>query len=140
VFNIQDAINSPTFKNAMGQAQDLIQHPNKVQELIAQVGGKLDHLERQGGPIGEMIEKFRALPRMALAYVHGQYRHIPLQSLVSGVGAMVYLTMENDLIDDNTPWVGYLDDAGVIAFALKMIANDIDAFLAWEEAQQGARA
>ena len=140
MFNIQDAINSPTFKNAMGQAQDYIQNPGKVQELIGRVGGKLDHLERQGGPIKDMIAQFRALPRMAQAYVSGDYRKIPVQSLLSGVGAMVYLTMENDLIDDATPWVGYLDDAGVIAFALKMIANDIDEFIAWEASRTGTHA
>jgi uncharacterized membrane protein YkvA (DUF1232 family) len=140
MFNVQDAINSPTFKNAMGQAQDYISHPNKIQELINKVQGKLSHLERQGGPIGELIEKFSALPRMAKAYVAGDYKKVPLQSLLSGVGAMVYLTMENDLIDDATPWIGYLDDAGVIAFALKVIAGDIDEFIAWEATQQGANA
>jgi len=38
-----------------------------------------------------------------------------------------------DLIPDYIPVIGYLDDAAVVALAVKWIQDDIEEFRQWEE-------
>ena len=41
--------------------------------------------------------------------------------------------MPADLIPDFIPVIGYLDDAAVVALAVRSVKGDLDAFRAWEE-------
>lgn len=132
MFNPADALNSPAFKKCMETAQDYLIDKQKAGALIGGATAKLDKMAGGAGPIGQAAEAARVGVRMFQAYVDGGYRKVPVKSLVSLAGAMLYFLREDDLIDDDTPWIGYADDAAVMTLALKMVQADLDDFLAWE--------
>ena len=133
MFNPADVMNSPAFQKCMSAAQDYMIDKDKASQLIANATVKLDKMEASRGPIGEAVKAARTGVRMIQAYVSGGYRKVPVKSLVSIAAAMLYFIQENDLIDDDTPFIGYVDDAALIMLALKMVQSDLDEFVAWEQ-------
>ena len=71
---------------------------------------------------------------MVLATARGQYKDLPWKSLVMAAGALLYFVAPIDLIPDMILGLGFFDDAAVIAWTLKSIGGDVDAFLEWEAA------
>ena len=138
MFNPADAMNSPIFQKCMETAQEYLIDKDKANGLLSAANSKLDEMEKSRGPIGDAVRAGRVGVRMVQAYISGGYRKVPLKSLASIAGAMLYFTQENDLIDDSTPFIGYADDAAVITLALKMVQSDLDDFLAWEAQQQAS--
>ncbi len=136
MFNPADVLNSPAFKNCLNVAQEYVIDKQKAGSLIANATTKIDKMENSRGPIGDAVKAGRIGVRMIQAYIDGGYRKVPVKSLVSIAGAMLYFIQENDLIDDDTPFIGYMDDAAVIMLALKMVQSDLDDFVAWEKADK----
>ncbi|MCA1843338.1 MAG: DUF1232 domain-containing protein [Actinobacteria bacterium] len=88
--------------------------------------------DRLSGPLGRLLSDFKALGRLIRAYVEGDYRKIPLDSLILVVAAVVYVVTPVDAIPDFIPGVGYLDDAVVVGFVVKFLRDELAAFKAWE--------
>ncbi|MEL6615673.1 MAG: YkvA family protein [Bacteroidota bacterium] len=82
--------------------------------------------------IGSLRSDIPALLRVVKAYARGEYRAIPWRSLVTLVAGLVYFVAPVDMIPDFIPVVGYIDDAAVIALAIRSVRRDLDAFEAWE--------
>lgn len=140
MFNPADVMNSPAFQNCLNAAQDYMIDKQKAGQLIANATSKLDKMENSRGPIGDAVKAGRTGVRMIQAYIEGGYRKVPVKSLASIAGAMLYFIQEDDLIDDDTPFIGYADDAAVIMLALKMVQSDLDDFLAWEQTNKAPTA
>ncbi len=56
--------------------------------------------------------------RLIHAYSRGEYRDIPKDPLLSIIAAISYLVDPFDLIPDEIPFLGFLDDATVITFTV----------------------
>ena len=67
-----------------------------------------------------------------MAYARGLYRQIPMDKLILVVGGLIYVVSPVDVIPDAIPAVGFLDDATVIAWVIKMVRDELDAFREWE--------
>lgn len=138
MFNPAEVMNSPAFKASLGKAQELFGDRQKLAGLVQDANAKLDKMAASSGPVGDAVKAGRAGVRMIRAYMDGRYDKAPLKSLAAIAGALLYFLRGDDLIDDDTPFIGYLDDAAVIALALKVVQGDLDAFLAWEAQQEGS--
>ena len=79
-----------------------------------------------------MWEKLQALLRLVTAWVQGRYRVVPWRTLILAIAGILYFLDPLDLFPDPIPFLGYLDDAGVLALVVKAIQKDIDRFLTWE--------
>lgn len=53
-------------------------------------------------------------------------RRVSIKTKMSIAASLAYLTVKSDIIPDNLPFIGKIDDVAVIVFALNRIANDID--------------
>ena len=56
------------------------------------------------------------------------------------VGAILYLIKKKDLVSDNIPIVGHVDDLAVMGLALKLSEKELKAFSEWRKAQMGGTA
>lgn len=70
----------------------------------------------------ELLKDFRA----------GRYRDIPWGSLAILTGALLYAVNPADVIPDALIGLGALDDAVVIAVALRLLRRDLEAYCAYK--------
>jgi uncharacterized membrane protein YkvA (DUF1232 family) len=126
---------SSGFDEARKQAETYAADQPKVSRLLGTAAQKA---YRERGRIGEIWETLQTLLRLIAAWAQGRYSVVPWPTLVFAVAGILYFVDPLDLIPDPIPFLGYLDDAGILALLLKAIRKDVDRFLAWESAiQQG---
>jgi uncharacterized membrane protein YkvA (DUF1232 family) len=73
--------------------------------------------------------------RLIRAYYRGEYRMVERSSLLSIIAAISYFVDPFDLMPDEIPFLGFLDDATVIAFAVERTRQTLDDFMTWETAK-----
>ncbi|MEL6810682.1 MAG: YkvA family protein [Bacteroidota bacterium] len=100
-------------------------------EIIFENEEKIHKKFKSKGPIKKYLETAKRLFEMVKDYKNGNYREMPWYTIASVVMVMLYVLNPFDIITDLLPIVGYVDDAGVLALALKLIKNDFDGYLVW---------
>ena len=90
------------------------------------------------GPLSGRLDDIMALTRLVRAYVKGEYREVPWESIAFAIGALIYFLSPVDLIPDVIPVAGYVDDAAVIALVVASLSTDLSKFRDWEASQQPA--
>lgn len=78
-------------------------------------------------------EDLPVLIRLSLAYATGAYRRLPWKGIVGVIAAVLYFLSPIDAIPDFIPVIGYLDDAAVVAYVMRMLGDEVARFRAWEE-------
>jgi uncharacterized membrane protein YkvA (DUF1232 family) len=122
--------NSSSFAKAESKAKEYAKDPKKLHKLFEDAAEKTK--ETPKGPFGETWAYLQAMIRLIRAYANGTYREIPGASLLMILVAVIYFVSPIDFIPDFIPVAGFIDDALVIALALKQVKADLDAFMAWE--------
>jgi len=124
------------FKNARSKAENIINNPEKLQELLNQADQKANIKGK--GLVGEAREFLAASFRLLRAYATGQYRQTPWKSLLAITAAVVYFVMPLDVIPDLILGLGFFDDVALIMWTLKSIRTDMDRFASWEDGKKQA--
>lgn len=129
-FNFEQA--QQVIEAGIAQAQEILQDPAKMTELLQQLQEKAKEL-----PAGT-LDTLKRLPLMASlikGYVTREYTEISPKVIASVVSAVLYLVKGKDLIPDDVPILGIVDDIAVIALALKLSEKELDDFQAWLDTQ-----
>ena len=63
----------------------------------------------------------------------GASRGLNHGTIVAVLGALIYFVSPIDLIPDNIPGAGYIDDGVVITVCLKMVDSDLQEYRIWRE-------
>lgn len=111
-------------------AQNLINEPAKIDELLQQIQEKL------AGLPASAAKAFSNVPTMAAmvkGYVTQEYTDVSPKVVVALVSAFLYLVKRKDLIPDDIPVVGYVDDIAVLGIALAISEPELNAFKEWNE-------
>ncbi|MBI4165900.1 MAG: DUF1232 domain-containing protein [Acidobacteria bacterium] len=119
------------FESARKQAEEYASSPTNVSDLLEEAQRKA---ERHRDRMAEAMEGLQSLSRLINAWVRGRYTIVPWRTIVLSIAALIYFVNPFDLIPDFLPVMGFLDDAGVLAFVIQSIRRDIDRFLDWERA------
>lgn len=130
----QEAINSAEFQQAKSKAEEYIRDPEKTNGLLDEAIKKAKGKNK--GPLTEVWRYITALIRLVRAYVQGNYKDVPWQTIVLATAGLIYFVSPIDLIPDAIPIVGFLDDAAIISFVVASIKLDLDNFLEWENDQR----
>ena len=64
-----------------------------------------------------------------------KYTTVPVGTIMSIAGTLLYIFLPVDVIPDFIPGIGYLDDGAMIALCLKMLNSDLTKYKAWKESQ-----
>lgn len=118
------------FERARRRAEEYASNPKKVSSLLEDAQRKA---ERNRDRMSKALEGLQSLCRLINSWLRGKYTVVPWRTIVLSIGAIIYFVNPLDLIPDLLPVVGFLDDAGVLAFVLQSIRKDIDRFLDWEK-------
>lgn len=96
----------------------------RVQERAEDIEDKLPKLRR-------LVEQARLMLALVKDYATGRYREVPYWAISACALALLYVLNPADIIADVLPGVGYLDDAAVVAFCLKLMEKELEKYLAW---------
>ena len=92
---------------------------------------------RGTGPVGNPVQRARALPRLLRARKHG-YKGLSLTQPALWLLAVVYLVSPIDLLPELLPLIGVTDDAGVLLWLLTNVSDASGKYLRWERGRDGA--
>ena len=122
------------------QAYDVL-HSNKAEsEAILHDEDKLERLFQRLEKklaivpiVGSTLAEIPMMASLVKSYVKNEYTDIPIGTIVAVLGALIYFVSPVDLIPDNIPGAGYIDDGVVITVCLKMVDSDLQEYKIWRE-------
>jgi uncharacterized membrane protein YkvA (DUF1232 family) len=126
------AIRSGAFAQAVEDAKTYVNEPERLRVLFENAVQRAADIPRE--QFKEMWPYFQAMLRLIRAYYRGEYRQVPPDALILIVAAISYVVNPFDLIPDEIPFLGFLDDATVITFAVRGTKKSLDDFMTWETA------
>jgi len=124
------ALRSRAFAKAILDAKSCAADPERLHSLFEQAAEKAASISKE--PFKETWAYLQAMLRLIRAYSCGEYRAVSQGALLSIIAALTYLVEPFDLIPDEIPFLGFLDDATVISFAVRKTREDLDEFMTWE--------
>ncbi|OLD70555.1 MAG: hypothetical protein AUG90_01155 [Verrucomicrobia bacterium 13_1_20CM_4_55_9] len=116
----------------MKSAKTYVGNPQRLQSLFQEAAKQAASMPKD--PFAETWPYFQAMLRLIRAYSEGKYRDVPESTLVVIVAAIIYVVNPLDVIPDALPALGFLDDATVLALAVRRSRQTLDDFMAWETA------
>ena len=124
------ATRSPAKAAAVTQKpQAIVADPAALRGLADKV---LHSESGRSGPVGEVVDELKTLGRLVAAYARGDYRDIPLDSLLMVIAGLVYVASPIDLIPDAIPVAGHLDDVVAVGLVIRQVHHELAAFREWE--------
>ena len=109
--------------------------PGRLLLLLSRLGMKLREVDWKNVRVDTAREKLYVLGRLIRAYAVGDYREIPWKSILIIVAAIIYFINPIDLLPDFIPVTGLTDDFGVLLWVYSTVSDEINKFLAWENAR-----
>lgn len=120
------------FAQAVKSAKSYVGNPQRLQSLFQEASKQAASMPRE--PFQETWPYFQSMLRLIHAYSQGNYRDVPESTLVVIIAAIIYVLNPLDVIPDALPALGFLDDATVLALAVRRARQTLDDFMAWETA------
>ena len=111
------------------KAKEMLDDEDKMERFLQRLEKKLKVIPVAG-------DKLADVPIMASLlknYVKGEYRDIPIGSIIAIISALIYFVSPIDIVPDSVPVLGYFDDAAVVAACWKLVESDVDEYLLWRE-------
>jgi uncharacterized membrane protein YkvA (DUF1232 family) len=124
------AVRSRAFAKAILDAKSYATNPERLLALFEEAAEKAASIPKE--PFKDTWAYFQAMLRLVRAYSRGEYRAVSQSALLSIIAALNYLVNPFDLIPDEIPFLGFLDDATVMTFAVQRTREDLDDFMTWE--------
>ncbi|WP_210366252.1 YkvA family protein [Bacillus sp. REN3] len=119
-----------SIKKYKSKAREYMKRPEKTDVLIKDASKKAEK-EKKG--LADIWENLQLLFQLVTAWRHGEYKKIPIGSILAILASIIYFVSPIDLIPDFLAGVGIVDDAAVIGFVLKQISSDLEKFRTWRD-------
>ena len=86
--------------------------------------------------VGSMIAEVQDIIYMLNDYFRGEYKNVPKTVLFGCAGIVLYLASPIDLIPDNVPLLGFVDDAFVVKTIMNLcVGKELDKYREWKAQQ-----
>ena len=118
------------FAKAVKSAKAYVENPSRLHALFNDAAKQAAAMPKE--PFADTWAYFQAMLRLIRAYGEGTYIGASESTLVVVIAAIIYVVNPLDVIPDALPALGYLDDATVIALAVRRSRQALDDFMAWE--------
>ena len=110
------------------EAASILKDEDKAESFVRKINKKLENIPF----VGSYFADVPTLCLMVTDYVKGTYKEVPFATMIGIVVALAYFLSPVDLIPDVVPFVGQMDDAAVILFAVNSAHNDIAEYKEWK--------
>jgi len=126
------ALRSEAFSRALTDAKACAGDPESLQALFDSAAKKAAAISKK--PFKQNWAYLQTMLRLIRAYHRGEYDQVSDDALVWIIAALNYLVDPFDLIPDNTPFLGLVDDAHIVELVTDKTRRALDAFMTWETA------
>ena len=133
-FNMEQA--QELLNRGTEEAQEVIQNPSRVDEILVQLEEKLKEVPA----IGNTLANLPLMIAMVKAWIKKEYTEVSPKVIACLVGAILYLLKKKDLISDSIPVIGIVDDLAVLGLALKLSEPELKAYAAWRDGKDTVQA
>ncbi len=130
-FNLDKA--HEAIEGGVAQAQELLNDPAKIDELLAQLQEQVKNLPDTFKGAAANVP---LMAQMVKSYITKEYANVSPKVVASLVAAFIYLVKAKDLIPDNVPILGIADDLAVATAVMKMCEPELKDYAEWREANQ----
>lgn len=120
-------------ESGIAEAQEYLSDPTKLNELMKQLEQTVKELPETAAAA---LQRIPLMADMVKGYVTQEYTEVSPKVVASLVSAVIYLVTSKDLINDNIPVLGIVDDVAVVALAMKINEAELDAFEQWRNQKQ----
>ena len=127
---------SQLFSQAKAKAAEYLSDPDKLRGLARTPTTEATVLG-QDGPLTKIWDDLIVMFRLLGHLCSGTYAKFPARSLLLIVAGLLYFVWPLDLVPDAIPVLGWLDDVTLLAFVIRSIRIDLDAFKQWEQTESG---
>ncbi len=111
----------------------------KVLEFLETASIRLDPLVKIPF-VGDSIAEAQDIVYMLNDYYKGNYRHVPVTALLGGAAILIYLASPYDLIPDNVPIFGFIDDALIINLVVSLcLDHELEEYRRWRNENNEVR-
>jgi uncharacterized membrane protein YkvA (DUF1232 family) len=110
---------------------------NQHDEDIAKVHQRARDIEEKLPKLKKLMQQGKLILSMVKDYWSGRYREVPYWAISAAALTLLYVLNPLDVIPDVVPGFGYLDDATLVAFCLKLIERELEKYRAWLAAKTG---
>src|ERR1700732_4568124 len=124
------AIRSEAFARALADAKAHANDPERLRKLFDEASRKAAAVPKD--PFEDSWPYLQAMLRLVRAYFRGEYRNVSQDGLVWIITALNYFVDPFDLIPDEVPFLGFVDDATVMSFTVARTRGTLDDFMTWE--------
>ena len=118
------------FSHALSSARTYVGDSERLRQLVSEAAKKVTSLPQE--QFKDTWAYLQAMLRLVRAYYRGEYREVSTTTIVLIIAALSYLINPMDLLPDWIPGLGLLDDAVIIAIAVRQTRKSLDQFMAWE--------
>lgn len=89
--------------------------------------------------LGELLDAVSRLMELLKSFWKGEYKALPYWTIAMILVPLAYLLSPIDAIPDVIPGIGHLDDAALMAMALKLVGKDLETYEAWKASRGKGR-
>jgi uncharacterized membrane protein YkvA (DUF1232 family) len=98
---------------------------------IAKVAQRAKDIENKLPKLKHLMEQAKLILSMVKDYWSGRYREVPYWVISASALTLLYVLNPLDVIPDVVFGLGYLDDATLVAFCLKLIERELEKYKLW---------
>lgn len=113
------------------RAAGILEKNEQLQSILKQVKKKLQNDNKAF----VLLEDTGTIANLALDYAKRKYRAVSRKTIITIIAALLYFLNPFDLIPDFLV-AGYLDDAVIIGYVVKIIQDEIRSYRLWKEGNQ----
>jgi uncharacterized membrane protein YkvA (DUF1232 family) len=113
------------FESYIRSAEGKSQKAEEMKGIINNAFSKVMDIDTSSDQLRLLVKKVMLFIKMLQSYISGDYKNIPLRSIVSLAASLLYFINPFDLIPDMIPGIGLLDDLAVMIWVSGNIEKDI---------------
>lgn len=121
------------FENFKKDAENLYKDPEKFTNLLGDVKSMMEGNNK--GALASIISNVSLTVSMLNSWRKKEYIKVPKRTIISIIGALIYLVSPIDAIPDFLGPFGFVDDIFIFNLVYKGIKKDLDDYVIWKESR-----
>ncbi len=118
------------FHKSTEEAEKIIEDQEKTEETLNKAIIKANKVK---GALEKVWENLILMFQVVRDWISGNYKDIPVGSIIAIVAALIYFISPIDVIPDFLPGIGFIDDVFVIGLVAAQINNDLKKYKKWRK-------